>query len=110
MGKLVAPLFRQMVRRIQDWYISSRNHIYHLYKSVPFTKKRPQIAWTSIKDGFEEMEQEFPFGIFRPEEQDCTFSDVPLLLEIFLWNDPKSCVLFTFHVWLDFREYKFGKW
>ena len=34
-------------------------------------------AWTGIKDSFEEVEQEFPFGIFHLEKQDCTFLDVP---------------------------------
>ena len=32
-----------------------------LYKSVPFTEKRPQIPETGMKDGFEEIEREFPF-------------------------------------------------
>ena len=38
MGKPVAPQFRQMVSKIQDLEISSRNRVYHLYKSVPFTE------------------------------------------------------------------------
>jgi len=37
-----------------------------LYKSVQFTEKqRPE---TGIKGGFEEMEHEFPSGIFHPEK------------------------------------------
>ena len=40
----------------------SRNRGNHLYKSVPFTEKRLQKPETGIKDGFEEMEQEFPLG------------------------------------------------
>ena len=32
-----------------------------LYKSVPFTEKRPQIPETGMKDGFEEIEHEFSF-------------------------------------------------
>ena len=43
---------------------------------------------TGIKDGFEEMEHEFPLGIFRPETDRTTFSDVPLLPEIFRWIAP----------------------
>ena len=31
------------------------------------------MAETSIKDGFEEVEHEFPFGKFRPERQDKRF-------------------------------------
>ena len=42
--------------------MSSRNRGNHLYKSVPFTEKRLQKPETGIKDGFEEMEQEFPLG------------------------------------------------
>ena len=33
---------------------------------VLFTGKRPRRLETGIKDGFEEMEHEFLFGIFRP--------------------------------------------
>ena len=32
-----------------------------LYKSVPVTEKRRRRSETGIKDGFEEMEHEFPF-------------------------------------------------
>ena len=45
----------------------------HLYKSVLFTEKRPRRPETGIKDGFEGMEHEFPFGIFHPEKQDYLF-------------------------------------
>ena len=41
------------------------------------------------------MEHQLRIGIFRPNIQDLTFSDVPLLPEIFLWNDQKSRVSFT---------------
>ena len=95
-----------MVRKIQNWLISSRNRVYQLYKSVPFTEKRPRRPETGIKDGFEEMEHEFPFG-YSTRKDRTTFSDVPLLLEIFRWNDPKSRVPYTFQP--DF-PYKFGKW
>ena len=58
---------------------------------------------TGIKDGFEEMECEFPFGI----SDRTTFSDVPLLPEISRWIAPKRPVLFTFQP--DFPE-TFCKW
>ena len=64
-----------------------------LYKSVPVTEKGPRRSETGIKDGCEEMEHEFPF--VRPEEQDY-LSDVPLLPDIFRWDNPKSRVPFTF--------------
>ena len=65
-----------------------------MYKSVLFAGKRPRRLETGIKDGFEEMELEFLFGIFRPENM-TTFSDVPLFQEVFRWNDPKSRVPYT---------------
>ena len=57
----------------------SRNRVYHLYKSVPFTEKRPRRSETGIKDGFHEIEREFLFETFRPEKQDYLFrcSDAP---------------------------------
>ena len=73
MGKPVAPRFWQTVRKIQDWYISPRNRVYHLYESVPFIRKQRRRPETGIKDGFEAMEHEFAFEIFRPEKQDYLF-------------------------------------
>ena len=62
---------------------------------------------TGIKDGFEEMNTNFRLE-YSVRKNRTIFSDVPsLLLEIFRWNDPKSCVLFTFQP--DFQE-SFGKW
>ena len=37
------------------------------------TEKRPRTPETGIKDGFGEMNHEFPFGTFRPEKQDYLF-------------------------------------
>ena len=57
-------------------------------------RKRLGRRETGIKDSFEEVEHEFPFGTFRPQKKKnrTTLSDVPLLPEIFHWNDPKrSC-------------------
>ena len=71
------------------------HRVYHLYKSVPFTEKRPRRPETGTKDGFEEMEHEFLFEMFRAERQ-ATFSDVSLFPEIFRWNDQRSRVPFTF--------------
>ena len=36
-------------------------------------RKTPRRPETGIKDGFEEMKHEFPFGIFHPEKQDYLF-------------------------------------
>ena len=51
----------------------SRNCVYHLYKSVPLTGKRPRRPETGIKDGFKKTKHEFPFGIFYPEKEDSHF-------------------------------------
>ena len=67
-AKPVGPRFGQMVRKIQDWLISSRNRVYYLYKSVSFSEKRPRRREDDVKDDFEKMEHEFPFGTFRPEK------------------------------------------
>ena len=67
----------------------------HLYESVPFTGKRPRRPETGIKHGFEEMKHEFLLG-YSIRKIRTIFSDVPLLLEIFCWNDEKSHVLFPF--------------
>ena len=40
------------------------------------------------------MEQKFTFVTFLPEKR-TTFSDIPLLPEIFRWKDPKRRVPFT---------------
>ena len=61
------------------------------YKSVPFPERLPQISGNGMKDGFEEIEHEFPFSTFRPGNR-TTCSDVPLPLEIFHLNDPKNLV------------------
>ena len=65
--------------------------------------RRPEHG---IKDGFEEMEHEFPFGISLPEKQEYLFR-CSVLPDIFRWNDPKSCVPFTFQP--DFPD-NCGKW
>ena len=59
-----------MVSKIQDWYISSWNRVFHLRKSVPSTGKRPRRPETGSKVGVEEMEHEFAFGTSRPEKPD----------------------------------------
>ena len=87
LGKPVGPRFWQMISKIQDWGILSLNRVYLLYKSVPFTKKRPQRRETGIKDGWMNFCLEDSIRKNRT-----TFSDVPLFPEIFRWNDPKSRV------------------
>ena len=48
------------------------NRVYHLHLSATLTEKLPQKSETVTvpnKDGFEQMEHEFPFGTFRPGKQ-----------------------------------------
>ena len=56
---------------------------------------------TGVKDDFEEMEHEFSVWNILCGKR-TTFSDVPLLPEIFRWSDPESRVPFTFQP--DFPE------
>ena len=64
--------------------------------AVTFAERRPRRSETGIKDGFQEMEHEFSFGTFSDWENRTTFSDVPLLREIFHRNDPKRSAPLTF--------------
>ena len=68
-----------------SWLVrkSSRGGVYHLYKSVPFTRKRPRRPETGTKDGFEGMKHEFLFGTFHPEKQDYLFT-----CSVVLWHFP----------------------
>ena len=83
--------------------MSSRNRGYHFYKSVPFTQKRPRMEGCSIhtnfiEDGFEEIEMNFRLE-YSARKNRATLADVPLLPEIFRWNEPKSRV----HAQCSFR-------
>ena len=70
----------------------SNRSVYGLSRS-PFVQISSIYRKTTA--GFEEMEHEFPFAIFRPKKQD-NFSDVPLLSAIFRWDDPKRRVPLSF--------------
>ena len=59
---------RFSVSKIQDWLISSWNRVFHVYKSVSFSEKRPPSRETGVKNDFEEMEHEIPSGTFCLEE------------------------------------------
>ena len=73
-----------------------------MYKSVAFIEKRPQRPDTGIKDGFEEeMNTNFRLQ-YSIRKNRTTFSEIPLLPEIFRWNDPESRIPFVFQ--LDLPE------
>ena len=72
-----------------------------MYGSVPFTEKRPRRPETGVKDDFEEMDHEFPFGTFSPEKED-NLIRCSVVAGDYPWNDPNSRVPFTFNP--DFPE------
>ena len=67
-----------------------------------FAKLRTRKFRPGIAHGFEGTEHESPFGISSIGKNTTTTSDVPLLSEIFRWEDLKSRVPFTFQP--DFPE------
>ena len=67
---------------------------YHLYKSVSFTGKRPRRPETGIKYGFEEMDPEFPIGIFHAEKQDYLFRCSVAPGNFPLGRPKKSCSIY----------------
>ena len=93
MGKPVGPRFGQMVRKIQDWLISSRNRVYYLYKSVHFPKNDREGVKMVSKMTLKKWNTNFRLEHFVRKNR-TTFSDVPLLSEICHWNDPTQKVVF----------------
>ena len=84
----------------RPWWISSRNHVYHLYKSDPFTGNDREGLKPVLKLTLKKWNTNFRLE-YSARKNKTTFSDVSLLLQIFRWNDPKSRVPFTFQP--DFR-------
>ena len=64
--------------------ILSRNRLSHLYKSVPFTEKTDAKTWK--RNHLEHSAR----------KNRITFWGIPLLPQIFRWDDPESRVPFTF--------------
>ena len=84
MGKPIGLQFGQMVSKIQVWLnFVPELRVYHLYKPVQFTDKRPREPET----GMEHADGKLPFQNFLCSRK---FS-VP---EIFHWNNLK--VVFTY--------------
>ena len=67
--------------------ISFQNSVYHLHKSLPFTEKLPLKPETSIKD---EKADESPCSEHSVWKNSEPFTDVPLLPDIFHWNDMEN--------------------
>ena len=65
------------------------------FRPSSFYQKTAAKVWNCTKDGFEEIEQEFPFGTFRPEKQEYLFrcSAPPAKFPL---KRPKSRLPFTF--------------
>ena len=62
LGQIVHGLSKRKPKFRTSKFLS-RNGLFHLHKSVPFTEKRPRKPETGIKDRFEQIEDEFLFGI-----------------------------------------------
>ena len=91
MGRPVGTRFRQMVRKnsgLVSFAPESRLPFVQI-KSVRFTGKRPRRAETGIKlKAWKKWNANFRLE-YSVRKNRTTFSDVPLLPEIFCWNDPK---------------------
>ena len=84
-GKPVGSRFGQMVRKIQDRYISCRNRFYHMYRSVPLPKNNRESLKQVSKIVFNLW---YTSGTrISAWNNRSTFSDVPLHPEMFRWND-----------------------
>ena len=67
-----------------NFHLNDRVHITIMYKSVPFTEKRPRKPETGIKGGFEETRPRVQFRLKRSVRKNKTVViDVPLRPEIF---------------------------
>ena len=67
---MVVYHFHGQTGRFMVWVNGSQSSgLVKLYKSVPFTGKRPRRPETGIKDCFKEVDHEFPIGIFHPEKK-----------------------------------------
>ena len=93
MGELVGPRFGKVVSKIQDWQVSSRNRVYLLQLHLP-KYGREGLKLVS-KMGFKKWNTNFRLE-HSDRENRTTFSDVPLLPEIFHRNDPKRSAPLTF--------------
>ena len=83
----------------------SRNRLYHLHKSSPFTDKRRRKPEADIKDGFEELGHTFPFGKYQPLKQDYLFrrsvapGNFPLTRPVFHLLSNRICMPENFCKW-----------
>ena len=85
------PRFRQMVRKTSGLvsFVPESRLPFVQIKSVRFTGKRPRRAETGIKlKAWKKWNANFRLE-YSVRKNRTAFSDVPLLPEIFCWNDPK---------------------
>ena len=83
MGKPVSVRFGQKVGKTQDWKISSQ--------SVPLLKKDRERLKLVSKTASAVKKWNANFRLeYSVQKNSTTFSDVPLLPEIFRWNDSLS--------------------
>ena len=68
MGEPVGLHFGQIVRKFRTVLNLVPESRLPFAQIGSFTGKRPKRPEAGVTDGFEEMEHEFPLGIFRPEK------------------------------------------
>ena len=76
----------QTVNNTQDGRFCCESH-------PVYGKKKQRRHGTSIQDGCEEIEHEYPLGSFRQQKYVTTFTDVSLQLKVSHWNEPKRAPL-----------------
>ena len=88
MRKPFGPRFGKMYAKFRTF----RNCVYHLPKSGQFAEKRPRRPETGTKRWLWRNGTRIPVWEIPSGKNRTTFSDVPLLPEIFRWNDPRRFV------------------
>ena len=94
---------KRSVQGLGKWWAKLRtgkfhpgSRICHLYKSVPSTEKTVTKAWNWYQTWLWANGTQISVWNITSGKNRTTFSDVPLLPEIFRWIHPKGRVTFTF--------------
>ena len=100
LGCLPFTWANRSVHSLSKWFAEFRTGKFRpgiaiTISTISTDQLRPRRPETGIKDGFEEMDHEFPFGIFHPDKQDYLFRCF-VAPGNFRWENPKSGVPFTF--------------
>ena len=109
MDNLAGSQFGQTVSKIHDNLVNFilKSHLPFVQITSILAKKGHESLKLLSKMAMKNRTQISIWNILTEKTRPTTFSEVPLLLEIFLWNNPKSHVPRTFQ--LDYLE-TFCKW